>query len=205
MAACLAQGETVIDNAAWEPEVSSGTRGCIKITPWLDHVQHPGLGSCGNALAFIALASSQFTSSAQCHAQVLLFVSIQHPCCYVVQVIFRTQNAILVLVTPSIPSMCWQQLCDAHATLLPYCLHPTGRVALSAALSRCRCALCAPQIEDLAGMLNAMGAKISGAGSSRVVVQGVARLSGTHHSVIPDRIEAGTCLVSGTGVFTAQH
>ena len=49
-----------------------------------------------------------------------------------------------------------------------------------------------PEVGDLADCLNKMGAKISGAGTSRIVVEGVARLSGARHSVLPDRIETGT-------------
>jgi UDP-N-acetylglucosamine 1-carboxyvinyltransferase len=49
-----------------------------------------------------------------------------------------------------------------------------------------------PEVEDLADCLNKMGARIRGAGSSRIEIQGVARLNGAHHRVLPDRIEAGT-------------
>src|SRR5580704_8797629 len=49
-----------------------------------------------------------------------------------------------------------------------------------------------PEIADVADCLNKMGARISGAGTSRIVVQGVAKLSGARHSVLPDRIETGT-------------
>jgi UDP-N-acetylglucosamine 1-carboxyvinyltransferase len=49
-----------------------------------------------------------------------------------------------------------------------------------------------PEIVDVADCLIKMGAKISGAGSSRVVVEGVSRLNGARHSVLPDRIETGT-------------
>jgi len=49
-----------------------------------------------------------------------------------------------------------------------------------------------PEIVDLADCLNKMGARISGAGTSRIVVDGVTRLSGTRHRVLPDRIETGT-------------
>jgi UDP-N-acetylglucosamine 1-carboxyvinyltransferase len=49
-----------------------------------------------------------------------------------------------------------------------------------------------PEIADVALCLNKMGAKIAGAGTSRIVIEGVARLSGARHSVLPDRIEAGT-------------
>ncbi len=60
---------------------------------------------------------------------------------------------------------------------------------------------CEPEIEDLAQMLNAMGAKVSGAGTSEIRVEGVERLHGASHSVIPDRIETGTfvaaCAIAG--------
>src|SRR5579884_420664 len=49
-----------------------------------------------------------------------------------------------------------------------------------------------PEIGDVADCLNKMGAKISGAGSSRIVVEGVSRLNGARHTVLPDRIETGT-------------
>jgi UDP-N-acetylglucosamine 1-carboxyvinyltransferase len=49
-----------------------------------------------------------------------------------------------------------------------------------------------PEIADVADCLNKMGARISGAGTSRIVVEGVARLGGARHSVLPDRIETGT-------------
>lgn len=49
-----------------------------------------------------------------------------------------------------------------------------------------------PEIIDLAVCLNAMGAKISGAGRSQITIEGVSELSGVSHSVVPDRIEAGT-------------
>ncbi|SIQ11355.1 MULTISPECIES: UDP-N-acetylglucosamine 1-carboxyvinyltransferase [unclassified Bosea (in: a-proteobacteria)] len=49
-----------------------------------------------------------------------------------------------------------------------------------------------PEVSDLAACLVKMGAKIEGAGTSRIVVEGVARLGGAHHAVLPDRIETGT-------------
>src|SRR5262245_35796721 len=49
-----------------------------------------------------------------------------------------------------------------------------------------------PEIVDVADCLNKMGAKITGAGTSRIVVEGVPRLKGARHSVLPDRIETGT-------------
>jgi UDP-N-acetylglucosamine 1-carboxyvinyltransferase len=49
-----------------------------------------------------------------------------------------------------------------------------------------------PEIADVAACLNKMGARISGAGTERIVIEGVAKLSGASHSVLPDRIETGT-------------
>ncbi|HEY2755388.1 MAG TPA: UDP-N-acetylglucosamine 1-carboxyvinyltransferase [Pseudolabrys sp.] len=49
-----------------------------------------------------------------------------------------------------------------------------------------------PEIGDVADCLNKMGAKITGAGTARIVVEGVPRLSGARHAVLPDRIETGT-------------
>jgi UDP-N-acetylglucosamine 1-carboxyvinyltransferase len=54
-----------------------------------------------------------------------------------------------------------------------------------------------PEVVDLANFLNSMGAKIEGAGSRRIIIEGVKELHGTEHEVIPDRIEAGTYLVAG--------
>ena len=53
-----------------------------------------------------------------------------------------------------------------------------------------------PEVVDLANFLNAMGAKIRGAGSDKIVIDGVARLNGTCYEVLPDRIETGTYLVA---------
>ncbi len=54
-----------------------------------------------------------------------------------------------------------------------------------------------PEVVDLANFLNVMGARISGAGSDTLVIEGVERLHGGHYEVLPDRIEAGTFLVAG--------
>ena len=54
-----------------------------------------------------------------------------------------------------------------------------------------------PEVVDLADMLIKMGAQIEGAGTSTVRVQGVSKLHGTEHTIIPDRIEAGTYVIAG--------
>ncbi len=61
-----------------------------------------------------------------------------------------------------------------------------------------------PEVLDLANFLNSMGAKITGAGTRRIVIEGVKELRGVEHTVIPDRIEAGTFMaaaaLAGEGV-----
>ena len=54
-----------------------------------------------------------------------------------------------------------------------------------------------PEVADVAKCLVAMGARISGAGTSRIVIEGVERLGGARHRILPDRIETGTYLVAG--------
>ncbi len=69
-------------------------------------------------------------------------------------------------------------------------------------------AACEPEIQDLANYLNAMGAKITGASTPRLTIEGVKSLSGTAHRVIPDRIEAGTFMVAAAltnGDLTLQN
>ncbi|VAX08638.1 UDP-N-acetylglucosamine 1-carboxyvinyltransferase [hydrothermal vent metagenome] len=53
-----------------------------------------------------------------------------------------------------------------------------------------------PEVVDLANCLNQMGAKVSGAGTDSITIEGVERLNGTSYNVLPDRIETGTFLVA---------
>src|SRR6267143_3956335 len=65
-----------------------------------------------------------------------------------------------------------------------------------------------PEVTDLVVMLRKMGAQISGDGSSTLRIRGMEKLTGTEHTVIPDRIEAGTFLVAGAitgGDLTVTH
>jgi UDP-N-acetylglucosamine 1-carboxyvinyltransferase len=77
----------------------------------------------------------------------------------------------------------------------------TLNVMLAAVLARGRttiqCAACEPEVSDLAACLNGMGARITGHGSPTITIDGVERLGGTRHAVLPDRIEAGTYLIAG--------
>lgn len=76
----------------------------------------------------------------------------------------------------------------------------TANVMMAATLAEGRTviesAACEPELADLADYLNAMGAKITGAGTPRVTIEGVESLKGAEHTVIPDRIEAGTFMVA---------
>jgi len=77
----------------------------------------------------------------------------------------------------------------------------TENLMMAASLAEGRTVLqnaaCEPEVTDLADMLNAMGAKIEGAGTPAITIEGVRELKGTTHRIIPDRIEAGTFLVAG--------
>ncbi|MEO6264350.1 MAG: UDP-N-acetylglucosamine 1-carboxyvinyltransferase [Luteimonas sp.] len=88
----------------------------------------------------------------------------------------------------------------------------TENVLMAATLAQGRTVLenaaMEPEIVDLAECLVTMGAHIEGAGSGRIVIEGVERLHGGAHSVVPDRIETGTFLVAAAmtgGRITATH
>jgi UDP-N-acetylglucosamine 1-carboxyvinyltransferase len=76
----------------------------------------------------------------------------------------------------------------------------TDNVMMAAALAKgttiIESAACEPEVADLANCLNAMGAKISGIGSPRLIIEGVKELKPVNYSVIGDRIEAGTFMVA---------
>lgn len=76
----------------------------------------------------------------------------------------------------------------------------TENVMMAAALADgetvIRNAACEPEISDLADLLNAMGARIQGAGGSTIRIEGVGALRGAEHKVVPDRIETGTFMVA---------
>jgi UDP-N-acetylglucosamine 1-carboxyvinyltransferase len=58
-------------------------------------------------------------------------------------------------------------------------------------------AACEPEVEDLANFLNNLGARISGAGTATIIIDGMERIGGGSYRVLPDRIEAGTYLIAG--------
>jgi UDP-N-acetylglucosamine 1-carboxyvinyltransferase len=76
----------------------------------------------------------------------------------------------------------------------------TDNVMMAAVLAKgqtiIESAACEPEVTDLADYLNKMGARISGAGTPRITIEGVTRLTGCEHTVIPDRNEAGTFMIA---------
>jgi UDP-N-acetylglucosamine 1-carboxyvinyltransferase len=76
----------------------------------------------------------------------------------------------------------------------------TDNVMMAAVLAKgqtiIESAACEPEVTDLADYLNKMGARITGAGTPRLIIEGVERLTGCEHTVIPDRIEAGTFMIA---------
>jgi UDP-N-acetylglucosamine 1-carboxyvinyltransferase len=68
--------------------------------------------------------------------------------------------------------------------------------ALAAGTTILENAACEPEVSDLAALLNAMGGRVRGAGTTTITVEGVERLRGTAHRIIPDRIETGTFMTA---------
>ena len=93
------------------------------------------------------------------------------------------------------------RLTGAHIYLDFASMGATENLLMAAALAEGRTVLDnaakEPEVADLAGFLSKMGARIEGAGTSTIVVEGVGSLKGAEHSVIGDRIEAGTFLLAG--------
>ncbi len=92
------------------------------------------------------------------------------------------------------------RLQGAHFSMDVVTVTGTENLMMAAALAEGRTVLenaaREPEVVDLADFLNAMGARVSGAGTDSIVIDGVERLGGCEHSVLPDRIETGTYLVA---------
>ena len=89
-----------------------------------------------------------------------------------------------------------QGLHGAHILMDTVTVTGTENLLMAACLARGETVLdnaaCEPEIQDLAGLLRSMGARIEGDGTPTIRIQGVETLHGSRHRVIPDRIEAGT-------------
>jgi UDP-N-acetylglucosamine 1-carboxyvinyltransferase len=92
------------------------------------------------------------------------------------------------------------RLVGAEMTFEKITVTGTENVMMAAALAKGKTvinnAAMEPEIEDLAELLNKMGARIKGAGTPRMEIEGVEGLGGAEHTIIPDRIEAGTFIVA---------
>ena len=93
-----------------------------------------------------------------------------------------------------------RRLQGAHITMHTVTVTGTENLMMAAVLAEGTTVLenaaTEPEVQDLAYFLNAMGARISGIGTSRLVIEGVRALQGAEHRIIPDRIEAGTYLAA---------
>ncbi len=100
-----------------------------------------------------------------------------------------------------------ERLRGAHLVLDKVTVTGTENLMMAAALAEGETILenaaREPEVEDLANFLNRMGGRVSGAGSNRIVIEGVRRLHGAEYEVQPDRIETGTFLVAGA--MTGGH
>ena len=94
-----------------------------------------------------------------------------------------------------------KRLHGAHIVMEHVTVTGTENLMMAAALADGQTiienAACEPEVVDLADFLNHLGADIKGAGTPRLVIDGVERLHGGEYTVLPDRIEAGTYLVAG--------
>ncbi len=93
------------------------------------------------------------------------------------------------------------RLRGAHLVLETVTVTGTENLMMAATLARGETVLenaaREPEVVDLANFLNVLGARITGAGTDRIVIEGVDRLGGGSYDVLPDRIETGTYLVAG--------
>ena len=94
-----------------------------------------------------------------------------------------------------------EQLTGARIVFDKITVTGTENLMMAAVLAKGRTILensaCEPEVTDLADLLIKMGAKILGAGTPTIMIEGVADLKGATHAIIPDRIEAGTFIVAG--------
>jgi len=93
-----------------------------------------------------------------------------------------------------------KRLAGAHLVLDRVTVTGTENLMMAGVLARGRTvienAAREPEVVDLANFLNAMGAGVAGAGTNRIEIEGVSKLTGTDYTVMPDRIETGTFLVA---------
>ncbi len=112
----------------------------------------------------------------------------------------RAMGADITVENGYINAKC-ERLQGAHLDLDTVTVTGTENLMMAAVLAKGQTiidnAACEPEVIDLAQFLNTLGADVQGAGTSRIVINGVDRLTGGTYDVLPDRIEAGTYLVAG--------
>ncbi len=112
------------------------------------------------------------------------------------------------VVTASVPGT-RKRLRGAHVVLDCPSVGATETILMAAVLAEGRSSIenaaQEPEIQDLANLLNRMGAKVSGAGGPKITIEGVTKLRGCHYTVMPDRIEAGTFLIAAAITRSFLH
>lgn len=112
----------------------------------------------------------------------------------------RQMGALIVIEEGFILAKAPKGLCGAEITMPIVTVTGTENLMMAAVLAKGKTILhraaCEPEVVDLADFLNAMGARIRGAGTSVIEIDGVSALKGVDYRVIPDRIEAGTYLAA---------
>ena len=96
-------------------------------------------------------------------------------------------------------------LCGPHGPTVTGTANVLGAAVLARGRTVIRGAACEPEIVDLGRMLNSLGARIGGLGTPLIEIDGVERLSGGCHRIIPDRIEAATLMLAGAITGGAVH
>ena len=112
----------------------------------------------------------------------------------------RTMGADIKIIDGYIHAQCQNRLRGTTFVFESVTVTGTENIVMAATLATgtTRLENCArePEVTDLANCLNAMGAKITGHGTNTIIIEGVKKLHGARHYVLPDRIETGTYLVA---------
>ncbi len=109
---------------------------------------------------------------------------------------FRTENGNIVGEVRGRLRGCSMYLGGAQGPTVLGTINVMCAAALAEGDTRIVGAACEPEVWDCAELLNKMGAKIRGHGTPEIHIEGVERLTGTQHKIIPDRIEAGTFIIA---------
>jgi UDP-N-acetylglucosamine 1-carboxyvinyltransferase len=109
---------------------------------------------------------------------------------------FRNENGYVVATVPGRLKGATMYLGGAQGPTVLGTINVMSAACLAEGTTRIVGAACEPEVVDCADFLRKMGAQITGAGTGEITIEGVDKLNGTEHTIIPDRIEAGTFLVA---------